>query len=187
MVEPLRDAAIGELLEVLARELEAEADVEPEPELRGPDGRVKREGPLNLPSRGDLSVTRDGRTLIRRVEGPMPETQSRKSLVVQIGRNFEADLYAFRWDAASVTVFARQSQPNWDPVRRWFLEWFQSRYTEVAPDLYGAVHRLEGPREVPGGWTFLVDFGSAPVAALMDLISAMAETGAARMRIQAED
>ena len=181
MVEPLRDAAIGEILEVMARELERDADVVPEPELRDAEGKITRGGPLNLPSRGDLRVTKEGRTLVRRVEGGPPVVK--KSLIVQLGRGFEADLRPFRWDAAVVTVFAKQPQPNWAPLRRWFLEWFQSRYSEVAPDLYGAVHRLDGPREVKGGWAFTIDFGSAPAGCLVDLITAVAETGATRMRI----
>ena len=184
MVEPLRDAAIGEILEAMARELEAEADVLPEPELRDAEGKVARGGSLNLPSRGDLLVTKEGRTLVRRIEGGPPAIE--RSLVVQVGRGFEADLRPFRWDEAVMTVFANQTQPNWAPLRRWFLEWFQSRYSEVAPDLYGAVHRLEGPREVKGGWAFLVDFGSAPAGCLVDLITAVAETGASRMRIGQE-
>lgn len=184
LIEPLRDAAIGGILEVMARELEAGADVVPEPEQRDPAGRIKRGGPLNLPSRADLLVTRNGRSLLRKVESAPPE--SKKSLVVQIGRSFEADLRPFRWDAAVVTVFSTQAQPNWAPMRRWFLEWFQSRYSEVAPDLYGAVHRMEGPHEVKNGWSFTIDFGSAPAACLMDLIIAISETGAARMRVDLE-
>ena len=34
LIEPLRDLAIGGILEAMARELEADAEVVPEPELR---------------------------------------------------------------------------------------------------------------------------------------------------------
>jgi hypothetical protein len=57
LIEPLRELAIGAILDALARELEADADVVPEPELRDSSGAVARSGPLNLPRRGDLSVT----------------------------------------------------------------------------------------------------------------------------------
>ncbi|HUS55931.1 MAG TPA: hypothetical protein VMY41_18235 [Thermohalobaculum sp.] len=181
MIEPLRELAIGAILDALAHELEADADVDPEPELRDAAGVVVRSGPLNLPRRGDLAVTRDGRTLVRRIEsGPPPVG---KSLVAQHSDGFEAEILPFRWDAAEMTVFAKQEQPNWEPLRRWYLEWFQSRYSEVAPDLYGAVHSLDGPRRVAGSWAFTVDFGSAPAACVIDLISAMAKSGAERMRI----
>jgi hypothetical protein len=184
LIEPLRDQAIGGILEAMARELEADADVVPEPELRDAEGRIARGGELNLPRRGDLAVTKDGRRLIRRIEGgPVPEG---RSLVAQTADGFESEILPFRWDAANVTVFAKQAQPNWSPLRRWFLEWFQSRYSEVAPDLYGAVHSLDGPREVRGGWAFTIDFGSAPIGCIVDLIGAIAESGAERMRIDQE-
>ena len=181
LIEPLRDLAIGAILEAMARELEADADVVPEPELRDAAGRVTRGGPLNLPRRGDLAVTKGGRTLMRRIESGL--APGGNSLVVQTSGGFEAEILPFRWDAAQLTVFAGQEQPNWAPLRRWFLEWFQSRYSEVAPDLYGAVHSLDGPRPVAGGWAFTVDFGSAPVVCVIALITAMAKSGAARMRI----
>ena len=181
LIEPLRDLAIGGILEVMARELEADAEVVPEPELRDAAGAVARSGPLNLPRRGDLAVTREGRTLIRRIEsGPAPIG---KSLVARTSDGFESEILPFRWDAAEVMVFAKQEQPSWAPLRRWFLEWFQSRYSEVAPDLYGAIHSLDGPRQVPGGWAFTIDFGSAPAACVIDLIGALAASGASRMRI----
>jgi len=184
MIEPLRELAIGAILDALARELDADVDVDPEPELRDAAGAVARSGPLNLPRRGDLAVTKDGRTLLRRIESEPPPTG--KSLVAQHSSGFEAEILPFRWDAAAVTVLAKQEQPNWAPLRRWFLEWFQSRYSEVAPDLYGAVHSLDGPCRVRGGWAFTIDFGSAPATCVIDLIAALAKSGAERMRIGQE-
>lgn len=182
LIEPLRDLAIGAILDQMARELEAGADVDPEPELRDAAGMVARSGPLSLPRRGDLAVTKDGRTLLRRIESGRPAPG--RSLVAQHSGGFEAEMVPFRWDAAKLTVVAKQEQPNWGPLRRWFLEWFQSRYSEVAPDLYGAVHSLDGPRAVAGGWAFTVDFGSAPAACITDLIAALARSGAERMRLE---
>lgn len=184
LIEPLRELAVGAILDELARELEADADVDPEPELRDAAGAVSRSGSLNLPRRGDLAVTKEGRTLLRRIEGAAPPAG--KSLVARHSGGFEAEILPFRWDAAELTVFSMQKQPNWAPLRRWFLEWFQSRYSDVAPDLYGAVHSLDGPRRVRGGWGFTIDFGSAPAICIVDLISAIAKSGAERMRIGQE-
>jgi hypothetical protein len=80
-------------------------------------------------------------------------------------------------------VYAPMSEPDWGPLRHWFLEWFQSRLSEVAPDLLGAVHSLDGPWRRGQGWAFTVDFGSAPLACLDNLIAALGEAGAARMRL----
>jgi hypothetical protein len=184
LIEPLRDLSIGAIQEAMARELEADAEVVPEPELRDAAGKIARSGPLNLPRRGDLAVTRNGRTLMRRIESdPVP---AGPSMVAQTTDGFEAEIHPFRWDKAKLTVIARQEMPNWGPLRRWFLEWFQSRYSEVAPDLFGAIHSLDGPRAIPGGWTFIIDFGSAPAACVTDLIAAVAASGAERMRIGPE-
>jgi hypothetical protein len=181
LIEPLRDLSIGGILEALARELETSADVIPEPELRDAAGNVMRGGALNLPSRSDLAVIKDGHTLLRRIESDA--VPSGDAVVVLTRSGFEAEFLPFHWDAAKLTVFTDQEQPDWTPLRRWFLEWFQSRYSEVAPDLYGAIHSLDGPRPVPGGWAFTVDFGSVPIACVIDLISALAKSGANRMRI----
>jgi len=181
VLEPLRDMAVGTLLEVMARELESGAAVVPEPELRDDAGKVLRQGPLSLPRRGDLEVTRDGESVLRRIDsGPAPETES---LVARTAGGFEAVIHAFRWDAAELFLLSRHGPPDWAPLRRWFLEWFQSRHSEVAPDLYGAVHSLDGPEEVPGGYAFIVDFGSAPVACIVDLIASAEATGAQSMRL----
>ena len=181
LIGPLRDQSIGGILEALARELESEADVIPEPELRDDAGNVMRGGVLNLPSRGDLEVIRDGHTRLRRVESDA--VPGGKTVVVLTGDGFEAEFLPFHWDAAELTVFTNQERPGWGPLRRWFLEWFQSRYSEVAPDLHGVIHSLDGPRQVPGGWAFTIDFGSAPIACVVDLISAVAKSGARRMRV----
>jgi len=156
--EPLRDQAVGSLLEAMAGALETAAAVVPEPELRDDAGKV-----------------------LRRINGgPAPEGES---LVARTSDGLEAEIHAFRWDAAELTLLSRQAAPDWAPLRLWFLEWFQSRFSEVAPDLYGAVHSLDGPEDVPGGYVFILDFGSAPAARITDLITAAAATGADAMRL----
>jgi hypothetical protein len=181
VLEPVRDIAVGEILEVMARRLDSGAHVIHEPMQRDADGHVTRSGKLRLPVRGDLEVTAGGRTLVQRVACEKVLNFEPLTLIEPDG--FVAVLKPFRWDAADVLVEARQATPNWTPVRRWYLEWFQSRFSELAPDLDGAVHGIDGPNEVPEGWRFTVDFGSAPIEALTDMVGAFAETGAARIRI----
>lgn len=191
---PARDAAVGALLEAIAGELGRGAELTPEPELRDASGAVTRSGPLSLPRRADFLVIRNGRRLFRQIEGaPAGEGEdggdtpdrdrAGDPVALATEDGFVAEMAPFRWDAAQMTVYARQDQPDWAPLRRWFLEWFQTRHSEVAPELFGAVHSLDGPRRNGRGWIFTVDFGSAPVTCLADLISAVASTGAARMRL----
>ncbi|MDT8345048.1 MAG: hypothetical protein RQ752_11535, partial [Thermohalobaculum sp.] len=61
LLGPVRDVAVGSLLEALARRLDAGAEVDAEPMRRDADGRVQRDGALMLPRRGDLRVATGGR------------------------------------------------------------------------------------------------------------------------------
>jgi len=184
LVEDPRDRSVAAILEAMARAIDAGAEVEPEPERRDASGRVIRSGPLKLPRRADLSLAEGGRTLFCRIES-RPDAPG-NAAVVRTADGFSAEIHPFRWEAAEVTLMSQQEQPNWTPLRRWFLEWFQSRHTELAPDLLGAVHSIDGPRRIPGGWTLTVDFGSAPTACVTELVHALAETGADSMRIGQE-
>lgn len=185
VLEPVRDVAVAELLEVMSRRLDEGADVKAEPQARDLDGCILREGPLQLPRRGDLSITQKNRTLIQKIESHALLTFCPVTLIEPEG--FVAVIAPFRWDAAQVIVQSSQSHPNWAPVRRWFLEWFQSRYSDVAPDLDGAVHCLRGPDLTPDGWRLVIDFGSAPIDCISDLIGALVQTGAGRVTISTPD
>jgi hypothetical protein len=184
VLEPVRDVAVGEILETMARSLDRGLDVRAEPERRTPQGAIAREGRLALPRRGDLLVIRPkGERLTRQVAS---ETLLRFEPVTLVEPDgFVCVISPFRWDDAAVVAEAgaMEGEPDWGPVRRWFLEWFQSRFSAEAPDLEGALHSLAGPEAVPGGWRFETDFGSAPVEALSDMIGAFAATGVARIRI----
>ena len=95
-----------------------------------------------------------------------------------LGFRFVAVICPFRWDAAPLMVDSEDPAMSWTPIRRWFLEAFQSRYGELAPDLDGAAHALIGPRQVRQGSEFEIDFGSAPVEAFSDMLDAFALSGA---------
>ncbi|MCL5776700.1 hypothetical protein M1105_06830 [Limibaculum sp. FT325] len=181
LLGPVRDVTVGALLEVLARRLDSGAEIEAEPMQREGEGRVARDGTLQLPRRGDLRVTAGGRSLVERVASPAPLAFAPVTLVEADG--FVTTLSPFRWDAAAIVVTAAQPRPNWAPIRRWFLEWFQSRYADVAPDLAGAVHSIDGPEKLGQQWRFTADLGSAPIECISDLIGAFVATGASRIHI----
>ncbi|MEM6971639.1 MAG: hypothetical protein AAF577_02445 [Pseudomonadota bacterium] len=186
VLEPVRDIAVGEILETMARSLGDGLDVRAEPKCRDTAGSVTREGKLALPRRGDLLILREGNDgLIRRVESDHVLRFEPVTLVEPEG--FVCVISPFRWDAMQVLCERGENEggwtPNWGPVRRWFLEWFQSRYSAEAPDLDGAVHALNGPEDRASGWLFQIDLGSAPVETLSDMIGAFAETGLPRIRI----
>lgn len=179
VLEPVRDLAVGQLLQEIAAALGRGASVRHEPMVRDDAGRVVRDGALHLPRRGDLEVTEDGRILMQRVR-----TRSRldfEPVTIERPDGFSAVVGPFRWDAARLLVESDEETLSWTPIRRWFLEAFQSRYGELAPDLDGAAHALVGPRQVPQGAEFEIDFGSAPVAVFPDMLDAFALSGARRV------
>ncbi len=184
LLAPIRAQGVAALLEAAAEAIARGAEVEPEPLVRGPDGAVLRAGPLDLPERADLAARREGRELRQRVEPAEPPAFEPVSLVLEGG--FTTVVEPFPWHGAGMVLEARQSRPDWRPLRRWFLEWVQPRHGDVAPELLGAVHRLEGPARRPArgaDWALTVDFGSAPVQAVPALIEALARSGALRLRI----
>ncbi|MEM6422746.1 MAG: hypothetical protein AAF698_09165, partial [Pseudomonadota bacterium] len=63
VLAPVRDVAVGEILESMARSLERGFEVRPEPKQRNDSGHVVREGSLFLPRRGDLQVVDNGHDL----------------------------------------------------------------------------------------------------------------------------
>ncbi len=185
LLAPVRAQGIESLLGAVADAIARGAEVEAEPLRRAPDGVVLRLGSLELPERDDLSVRREGRELRPRLEPRDPPGFEPVSLVLDGG--FTTVVEPFPWHGAAMIVEARQARPDWRPLRRWFLEWVQPRRTDVAPELLGAVHRLEGPAEGSRGWVLGVDFGSAPLQALPPLVEAVARSGALRLRIGAAD
>ncbi len=181
VLEPVRDIHVAGLLELMARELTLGADVEAEPVARDADGRIRRMAPLDLPRRHDLRVMREGRVLTLRA--PSHDALPFKPLDRAISDVSSLHIAPFRWGA--VTLFARGAAgaPNWTPVRRWFLEWFQARFGEESPDLLCVAHAIDGPVAEKDGWRFTIDLGSASVAGFIAMIEAFGQTGCAEIRV----
>lgn len=184
VIGPLRDLTVGRLLDALSTALEQGGTVRQEPMLRDKARRILRNGRLHLPQRADFEIRRDGQTETRVLpEGPKlqfdpVEVRRPDGLIVQVE--------PFSWDAARILVADPDRTLNYSPIRRWFLEAFQSRYGELAPDLDGAVHRLSGPERRGDGWLFEVDLGSAPVGSFIEMVDAFARAGARRLVISAD-
>lgn len=183
VLAPVRESAVAALLTAKARAIAAGAEIVAEPVRRDPAGRVRRQGELRLPARGDLAITMDGRTLIQRIEArnviafPPVEVRTQSGFTGLIG--------PFRWEDAEIRFDfgSRGTRPGWSPIRLWFLEWFQPRQSRLQPELGGVVHALEGPEDRGDFWQIHLDLGSAPVAAIIALIETAAETGCSRLRI----
>jgi hypothetical protein len=183
ILEPVRDLYVSAILETMAVELRRGADVDAEPVDRDADGHIRREGALNLPSRHDLRVVRDGRTLMLKVAG---ETSLEfRTFSAPVSDCATIDVGPFCWGGLTVRVRQAAGQPNWTPLRHWFLEAFQARLGEESPDLLGVAHGLSGPFPDGDGWRFEVDLGSASVPGFIAMIEALGQTGCARIAVGA--
>ncbi len=176
VLEPVRDLAVGGLLQAMAEELAQGRRVQQEPATRTPDGYVLRNGGLHLPRRDDLGVTDNGRTVRRTVSSH--GRLSFDPVRIETAEGFVVEVRPFRWDSARITAHCGERTLDVAPIRRWYLEAFQSRFSDLAPDLDGVVHALEGPRHVGQVCVFRCDFGSAPVETVADMLVAFAQAGA---------
>lgn len=181
VLEPVRDLAVGRLLQAMAEELEQGNRVQQEPARRTCSGHVLRNGGLHLPRRDDLSVTDHGRTVVRTVSSR--GKLSFDPVRIDGDQGFVAEVRPFRWDAAELSADIGDGVLDVAPIRRWYLEAFQSRFSDLAPDLDGVVHALLGPRRVGRVYVFHCDFGSAPVETVVEMLVAFAQAGARALKV----
>jgi hypothetical protein len=181
LLAPIRDLYVAALLETMAEELNGGAEVDAEPVVRDGEGRIRRRGTLDLPQRHDLRVGRGDRALMRKV--PPGAILGFDPVSATLSDIASVSIGPFQWSA--VTVHARKAagKPNWTPLRRWYLEWFQARFGEESPDLLGVVHGLDGPHDDKGGWRFDIDLGSASPACFAAMLEALAQSGCAEIRV----
>lgn len=171
----IRDETVATILREIAALIASDVDCTPEPVILNAEGAPVREGALNLPRRGDIETRSAIRTLVRRVESKPSEPFEPMSYVTDDGT--KAAIATFAWDRLHVFGIADAGAPNWQPLRLWFLEWFQPRNTDVHPELSGVLHSLTGPKDTGQGYSITIDLGSAPIDCIPALIEAMALTG----------
>ena len=181
VLEPVRDLAVGGLLHAMAEELEQGRRVRQEPARRANDGHVLRNGGLHLPRRDDFGVIEGGRTVARTVDSS--SKLAFEPIRIESEGGFVAEVRPFRWDAAEISADIGEGTLDVAPIRRWYLEAFQTRFSDLAPDLDGVVHALHGPRYLGRLCIFRCDFGSAPVETVTDMLIAFAQAGALALKV----
>lgn len=178
-------ALLGEIRETYVARLRETALRAPkaivEPVLRDADGRVAREGDLQLGMRIDLvhltvgeerSESVDSHALVRFE----PLSFDWSGVVVE--------LRPFFWDAMSLELRGIESSAAAAPLRAWFQRWIRVDDDVLAePPLVGAVHFLSDPSVDSDGCVVQVDLGSAPIAAFEELLDVGATLGAKRVVI----
>jgi hypothetical protein len=175
---PMRDLHVADLLERMARAIDSGADVAPEPLARSRVGALMRTARLHLPFRRDLAVAAAARMLHPRIDTPLYPTADPRPTAICAGA-FALNVTPFQWQAAEVRLMGGGADAfNWAALRLWFLEWTQPRKGDESPDLLGVAHSLSDPETIPGGARLRIDFGSAPVECVSELLDALVRTGA---------
>ena len=67
----------------------------------------------------------------------------------------------------------------------WMMKWMDIEDQKVKDEnlLSGIVHNVTAPEKVKSGWSFSVDFGSAPLDAFVELIEAIRGAGAKTLQL----
>lgn len=178
VVSPVRDVSVAALLETLARALESGGEADAEPIARTAEGKPMRFGTLSLPWRHDVVSARLGPLV--QPDGPLLPF---RTLTTPLGGRARARIAPFRWCAAPIRLRRGGATPDWEPVRRWHLEWLQARFGEESPDLHCVTHKMDGPKADGDGWRFTVDLGSASVEGFLAMIEAFGKCRGADLAV----
>ena len=185
ILNPARDLYLARVLEEIAFAAQRDYDCETDVIRRDVDGMLERFGPLNLPERRDVQASRNGQQFRFDVtETQVVQFDCFKLLHGQLG---EVRVNPFQWQALKVNFttegFEDGIVPNWNPLRLWYLEAFQIRFSDASDEFHCTVHALRGPERVETGWSVDLDLGSMPVAGLHELLDALALVGATSVQL----
>lgn len=175
VLAPVRDIYVAALLETIAAELGAGADIDPEPVVRDENGRIRRSGVLDLPKRYDLRVGRGATSVMRTVENA--RWLSFEPIHGRVADITDVSIGPFSWNETSIRLQRAAGWPNWQPLRRWYLEWFQARFGEESPELLGVLHSLDGPVDESGVMRLTIDLGSASTGCFSAMLDALVHSG----------
>jgi hypothetical protein len=100
----------------------------------------------------------------------------------------EAKIYPFHWEECPVWV--RHPEPDWSMLANWRQRWMNPDAEAVGDDddgLHGVVHYLGRSMAEGGGHLYQMDFGSAPVEAMTELLEAFARMGVSEIEVGRSD
>ncbi|CAB3754277.1 hypothetical protein GQ57_06230 [Burkholderia sp. MSh2] len=154
-----------------------------EPAYRRADGTLATEGPLALPCRADIIAT----------EGESAGQPAMVDSATQLDfEPFAFDLETaavsirpFVWDWAAIEADGLDESAVVEAFKTWFFVWFDGDDENLPGEdgLHGIVHYLSEPVRTEQGWRVNADLGSAPEAAVEDLLFRLVDAGASRISV----
>jgi len=81
-----------------------------------------------------------------------------------------------------IDVIPQMVGVNWEPVRTWFLKWFEERSRNDSPCM-NCLHFLSDPEPNDIGYRLYSDLGTSPAVNMEDLFDAVSAMGIEELRI----
>jgi hypothetical protein len=152
-----------------------------EPVLRDRNGSAVYEGAMNTPYRCDL-VRKE---TFERVSVDAMDLFHLDAVFFDIG-NMRVHFSSFSWDALTLDIEGMSQDAAEQVMRDWFLQWFdQDDSSPVnAEGLYGVVRFISDPLQAETVMRLTVDCGSAPAAAISELIEELCNHGASSLNFR---
>lgn len=181
ILTPVRDIFLSHLLEEMGKALDRDFEVETDVVRRDDKGELEKSGPLGLPQRADMAMkTGRDRRYFDITDDLFVEFDP---LMLRLTNGAPVSIAPFKWNQLQAVVNTKTETPDWQPVRRWYLEAFQSRFDEDSPEFHGVVHRLTGPEGKETSWRFEVDLGTANVDSVADLLEAFSTVDCTKVEL----
>jgi hypothetical protein len=97
-------------------------------------------------------------------------------VAAQVTPKLRVTLRPFAWNV--VRLWSPMMPTKWPALESWTVKWLDpnDERTKV-PDLSGIIHHVEEPQPFKGGFGTGIDFGSAPVEALKELLQLAESAG----------
>ncbi len=154
-----------------------------EPAFRNADGSLSLQGALGLPCRADFIPTLGPLA----GEPQVVDSESRLTFepIASMYLSCALDFDPFTWDWVTMSVNGVEIAVVSTVIREWFYRWFDPDDVNEADasGLSGVVHFASDPVSTAGGVEVTLDLGSAPAAALEELLKTMATRGASQVRL----
>lgn len=141
-------------------------------------------------SNGALAFAPDGLKLPLRwdfVAEAAPEEKNADSVTLKIvepayatwAPGMRVELISVCWDCMIIRLSPPRPEEDWQWLAAWFLRWFdpEDQNSKDEDGLYKVVHFVSDPAPAADAAKFVVDFGSAGIGALADLLDQIAEKG----------
>ena len=98
-------------------------------------------------------------------------------------QGLDVTLHPFVWNGLEFRVDGDLSDDA--TLVRWMMKWMdiEDKKTKDENLLSGIVHNVTPPERTKNGWSFSVDFGSAPLDAFVELIEVIRTAGAKTMQL----